>query len=149
MNAIKEFVYQIIFCELFGIFGTITTQFTAPIFFANFLGFSEQLLPNLLHQSFLRTFWVFSKGKNLKSSMYTCDRCGNRYSMVSWKSWVVNTPFYMCEKCWDSFYRMIPYHPHFSCLVRSLHEKKGSPTSHPRNLEKYFSWKKLSLSNNK
>ena len=87
------------FAKFFDIFGTFIAQFITqfiaqfitktflqtfwvfPNFlgFPNFLVFSEHfgffrtlmhnLLHNLLHKYFLRTFWVFSFGKNLKSSV--------------------------------------------------------------------------------
>jgi len=43
--------------------------------------------------------------------MFTCDRCKGTYLCVSWKSQFLQTPFYMCNECWDAFFKMVPHHP--------------------------------------
>lgn len=48
--------------------------------------------------------------------MFACDRCGHRYPCVSWKGWLLDTPFYMCDECWQEFFKIIPRHPMLSWI---------------------------------
>jgi hypothetical protein len=55
--------------------------------------------------------------KRVHNGLFLCDRCGSYYSCVVWKCWVFTSPFYLCETCWDSFFRMVKTHPILQRLV--------------------------------
>ena len=59
--------------------------------------------------------------ERVQDGKYLCDRCLLYHSYVTWKCWVFSSRVYLCDGCWDSFFRVIKTHP---MMQRILPKKK-------------------------